>query len=74
MSPCHQPQHWHHSCRYVNAQVVCSMQGRITPAEAAQIHRMQAKQQEKAGLEAILEQVQPSVGNTGTSADASTSA
>ncbi|KAL3142518.1 hypothetical protein ABBQ38_002840 [Trebouxia sp. C0009 RCD-2024] len=34
------------------------MQGRITPAEAAQIHRMQAKQEEKAELEAILEQMQ----------------
>ncbi len=33
---------------------------RIAPAAAAQTYRMQAKQQEKAELEAMLEQVQQS--------------
>ena len=53
-------EHVHHSytaCLYVSQQALCRLQGRISPAAAAQIHRMQAKQEEKAKLEAILEQV-----------------
>lgn len=38
-------------------QALCRLQGRISPAEAAQMHRMQAKREEKAELEAMLEQV-----------------
>ena len=60
-------------CWHVDKLAVSRLQGRIAPAEAAQIHRMQAKQEEKAELEAILEQVRYMlgfwlVGETGTSA------
>lgn len=42
---------------------MCRLQGRVAPAEAAQIHRMQAKQEEKAELEAILAQVRHILAN-----------
>ena len=52
------------SCAFVflcdthySKQAVCRLTGSMTPAEAAQSYRMQAKQEEKAELEAILEQV-----------------
>lgn len=43
--------------QYVREPAVCRPHSRVAPAEAAQIHRMQTKQEEKAELEAILEQV-----------------